>query len=311
MEEEEIDYTVDDGTQTGSDEIKVLSGEINQLENMLKYPLAFKNAIAGGLLGYFLTKRMAKDNNIAILGSLASSYAAFTFSQNRDLTTEQKHAINEQIIIRKQKLRNLGVEIKAEETGILSASELETMDYDKYIFGEDRFGNFIGNPAVGFHAIVFALPKAGKSIWSMQFADYLANHFGNVLYIASEEGFKGTIKDKITEWTTNRTHLKFANFKGYEEIKDNISGYEFVFIDSLDFANITVDEMEELKELNPTTSFITVKQVTKDGKFRGSQEYAHNCDIIVEIIEGIAYQKGRYNPQSEMEVFTKEEEVIE
>ena len=311
MEEQEIDYTVDDGTQTGSDEIKVLSGEINQLENMLKYPLAFKNAIAGGLLGYFLTKRMAKDNNIAILGSLASSYAAFTFSQNRDLTTEQKHAINEQIIIRKQKLRNLGVEIKAEETGILSASELETMDYDKYIFGEDRFGNFIGNPAVGFHAIVFALPKAGKSIWSMQFADYLANHFGNVLYIASEEGFKGTIKDKITEWTTNRTHLKFANFKGYEEIKDNISGYEFVFIDSLDFANITVDEMEELKELNPTTSFITVKQVTKDGKFRGSQEYAHNCDIIVEIIEGIAYQKGRYNPQSEMEVFTKEEEVIE
>ena len=311
MEEEEIDYTVDNGTQTSSDEIKVLSGEINQLENMLKYPLAFKNAIAGGLLGYFLTKRMAKDNNIAILGSLASSYAAFTFSQNRDLTTEQKHAINEQIIIRKQKLRNLGVEIKAEETGILSASELETMDYDKYIFGEDRFGNFIGNPAVGFHAIVFALPKAGKSIWSMQFADYLANHFGNVLYIASEEGFKGTIKDKITEWTTNRTHLKFANFKGYEEIKDNISGYEFVFIDSLDFANITVDEMEELKELNPTTSFVTVKQVTKDGKFRGSQEYAHNCDIIVEIIEGIAYQKGRYNPQSEMEVFTKEEEVIE
>ena len=311
MEEEEIDYTVDDGTQTGCDEIKVLSGEINQLENMLKYPLAFKNAIAGGLLGYFLTKRMAKDNNIAILGSLASSYAAFTFSQNKDLTTEQKHAINEQIIIRKQKLRNLGVEIKAEETGILSASELETMDYDKYIFGEDRFGNFIGNPAVGFHAIVFALQKAGKSIWSMQFADYLANHFGNVLYIASEEGFKGTIKDKITEWTTNRTHLKFANFKGYEEIKDNISGYEFVFIDSLDFANITVDEMEELKELNPTTSFITVKQVTKDGKFRGSQEYAHNCDIIVEIIEGIAYQKGRYNPKAEMEVFTKEEEVIE
>ena len=311
MEEQEIDYTVDDGTQTGSDEIKVLSGEINQLENMLKYPLAFKNAIAGGLLGYFLTKRMAKDNNIAILGSLASSYAAFTFSQNRDLTTEQKHAINEQIIIRKQKLRNLGVEIKAEETGILSASELETMDYDKYIFGDDKFGNFIGNPAVGFHAIVFALPKAGKSIWSMQFADYLANHFGNVLYIASEEGFKGTIKDKITEWTTNRTHLKFANFKGYEEIKDNISGYEFVFIDSLDFANITVDEMEELKELNPTTSFITVKQVTKDGKFRGSQEYAHNCDIIVEIIEGIAYQKGRYNPKAEMEVFTKEEEVIE
>jgi predicted ATP-dependent serine protease len=227
--------------------------------------------------------------------------------KGKDLSNEQKQAINEQIHIRKQRLKSLGVEIKAEETGILGADELENLDYAKYIFGDDKYGQFMGNPAVGFHAIVFGLPKGGKSIWSMQFADYLANHFGNVLYIASEEGFKGTIKQKITEWTTNRDKLKFGNFTGYDEIKNNINGYDFVFIDSLDFAKISVEEMEELKALNPNTSFITVKQVTKDGKFRGSQEYAHNCDIIVEIIDGIANQKGRYNPAAQMEVFTKEE----
>ena len=307
MDEKDIDFTEQE-TNENQDEINTLSSEINSLENMLKFPLGFKNAVAGGLLGYFLTKQVVKDNNIAILGSLASSYAAFNFSQGRDLTTEQKHAINEQIQVRKKRLKSLGVEIKAEETGVLSASELEQMDYDKYVFGEDKYGNFMGNPAVGFHAIVFGLPKGGKSIWSMQFADYLANHFGDVLYIASEEGFKGTIKEKISEWTTNRTNLKFGNFRGYDEIKDNISNYDFVFIDSLDYADISVDEMEELKEENPNTSFITIKQVTKDGKFRGSQEFAHNCDIIVEIIDGIANQKGRYNPAAEMEVFTKEEE---
>ena len=307
MDEKDIDFTEQE-TNENQDEINTLSSEINSLENMLKFPMGFKNAVAGGLLGYFLTKQVVKDNNIAILGSLASSYAAFNFSQGRDLTTEQKHAINEQIQVRKKRLKSLGVEIKAEETGVLSASELEQMDYDKYVFGEDKYGNFMGNPAVGFHAIVFGLPKGGKSIWSMQFADYLANHFGDVLYIASEEGFKGTIKEKISEWTTNRTNLKFGNFRGYDEIKDNISNYDFVFIDSLDYADISVDEMEELKEENPNTSFITIKQVTKDGKFRGSQEFAHNCDIIVEIIDGIANQKGRYNPAAEMEVFTKEEE---
>jgi hypothetical protein len=79
----------------------------------------------------------------------------------------------------------------------------------------------------------------------------------------------------------------------------------------LDFAKITVDEMEQLKIDNPGISFVTIKQVTKDNKFRGSQEYAHNCDIIIEIIDGIAYQKGRYNPQAEMEVFTKDEEIQE
>lgn len=309
MQEEEIDFT--EQTDENQIEINNLSTEINRLENMLKFPLGFKNAVAGGLLGYFLTKQVAKDNDIAILGSLASSYAAYNFSKGKDLTTEEKHAINEQIQIRKKRLQSLGVEIKAEETGILGAEELEKLDYDKYVFGDDQYGNFMGNPAVGFHAIVFGLPKGGKSIWSMQFADYLANHFGNVLYIASEEGFKGTIKQKIKEWTTNRTHLKFGNFTGFEEIKNNINGYDFVVIDSLDYADISVEEMEEIKANNPQTSFITIKQVTKDGKFRGSQEFAHNCDIIVEIIDGIAHQKGRYNPAAEMEVFTKAEEIQE
>lgn len=303
---EEIDFTEQEQDEN-QQEIQSLTEEINRLENTLKYPLGFKNAVAGGLLGYLLTKQVSKDNNVAILGSLASSYAAFNLFKGKDLSNEQKQAINEQIHIRKQRLKSLGVEIKAEETGILGADELENLDYAKYIFGDDKYGQFMGDPAVGFHAIVFGLPKGGKSIWSMQFADYLANNFGDVLYIASEEGFKGTIKQKITEWTTNRDKLKFGNFTGYDEIKDNINGYDFVFIDSLDFAQISVEEMEELKALNPNTSFVTIKQVTKDGKFRGSQEFAHNCDVIVEIIDGVAHQKGRYNPEAQMLVFEKEE----
>lgn len=307
--EEEIDFTSEETVNHESEEVIKLQQEISKLENMLKFPMAFKSIIAGGLLGYLFGKKYFGDESAALLGSLASGYAAFNFSKGKDLTNEQKHAINEQIQARKARLQALGIEIKGDTIGVLSADELEKMDYDKYIFGDDQYGEFMGNPAVGFHAIVFGLPKGGKSIWSMQFANYLANHFGEVLYIASEEGFKGTIKQKITEWTDNRTNLNFANYKGYEEIKEGINGYDFVFIDSLDFAKITVEEMEDLKLANPNVSFVTIKQVTKDGKFRGSQEYAHNCDIIIEIIDGIANQKGRYNPQAEMEVFTKREEL--
>ena len=303
----EIDFT-EDVQDENTLEINKLTREIKQLENGLKYPAALKNSMAGGLLGYIIARRFSKDSNIAILGSLASAYASFNMFKGKDLSTEQKHAINEQIQARKNRLLALGVEIKADTIGVLSAEELESMDYDKYIFGEDEYGNFMGNPAVGFHALVFGLPKSGKSIWILRFANYLANHFGNVLYIASEEGFKGTIKQKISEWTDNRQNLKFGNFLEYEEIKNNIQDYDFVFIDSLDFAKITVDEMEELKNQNKNISFVTIKQVTKDGKFRGSQEYAHNCDIIISIDDGIASQKGRYNPAAEMEVFTKDEE---
>ena len=309
MEDEEIDFTSEQTVNYENDEVRKLQEEIAKLENMLKFPMAFKSIIAGGLLGYLFGKKYFGNESAALLGSLASGYAAFNFSRGKDLTPDQKHAINEQIQARKARLQALGIEIKGETIGVLSADELERLDYDKYIFGDDQYGEFMGNPAVGFHAIVFGAPKGGKSIWAMQFANYLANHFGEVLYIASEEGFKGTIKQKITEWTDNRTNLNFANYKGYEEIKDGIANYNFVFIDSLDFAKITVEEMEQLKRDNPAVSFVTIKQVTKDGKFRGSQEYAHNCDIIIEIIDGIANQKGRYNPQAEMEVFTKEEET--
>ena len=304
-----MDFTAEETVNYENDEVRKLQEEIAKLENMLKFPMAFKSIIAGGLLGYLFGKKYFGNESAALLGSLASGYAAFNFSRGKDLTPDQKHAINEQIQARKARLQALGIEIKGETIGVLSADELERLDYDKYIFGDDQYGEFMGNPAVGFHAIVFGAPKGGKSIWAMQFANYLANHFGEVLYIASEEGFKGTIKQKITEWTDNRTNLNFANYKGYEEIKDGIANYNFVFIDSLDFAKITVEEMEQLKRDNPAVSFVTIKQVTKDGKFRGSQEYAHNCDIIIEIIDGIANQKGRYNPQAEMEVFTKEEET--
>ena len=309
MEDEEMDFTAEETVNYENDEVRKLQEEIAKLENMLKFPMAFKSIIAGGLLGYLFGKKYFGNESAALLGSLASGYAAFNFSRGKDLTPDQKHAINEQIQARKARLQALGIEIKGETIGVLSADELERLDYDKYIFDDDQYGEFMGNPAVGFHAIVFGAPKGGKSIWAMQFANYLANHFGEVLYIASEEGFKGTIKQKITEWTDNRTNLNFANYKGYEEIKDGISNYNFVFIDSLDFAKITVEEMEQLKRDNPAVSFVTIKQVTKDGKFRGSQEYAHNCDIIIEIIDGIANQKGRYNPQAEMEVFTKAEET--
>ena len=54
-------------------------------------------------------------------------------------------------------------------------------------------------------------------------------------------------------------------------------------------------------------ALITVQQATKDGKFRGSQQYAHNCDIIIEVIQGVAHHTGRFAAPSEMAIFTAPE----
>ena len=102
-------------------------------------------------------------------------------------------------------------------------------------------------------------------------------------------------------------NLDFGNFRDYEQIRDVLANnnYQFVVIDSINFINLEPEDVEVLKAENPGTAFITIQQATKGGQFRGSQQFAHNCDIIIEVIEGVAYHTGRYAAPSEMQIFDK------
>ena len=65
MEQTEIiDYTDDTNVQeTNSSQIELLKSEINQLENMLKYPMGFKAVITGSLLGYLVSKKLSENKD--------------------------------------------------------------------------------------------------------------------------------------------------------------------------------------------------------------------------------------------------------
>ncbi len=76
-----------------------------------------------------------------------------------------------------------------------------------------------------------------------------------------------------------------------------------MFIDSVNFIKITPEDVEDIKAENRSTAFITIQQATKNGNFRGSQEFAHNCDIVIRVEAGIAYQQGRFAENTEMAVF--------
>ena len=68
--------------------------------------------------------------------------------------------------------------------GIMSAGDLLNYRYKKYDF-DGKWGALVGQPSVNFHAMVFGRPKQGKSILSVQWAKYLSENFGRVLYVAS------------------------------------------------------------------------------------------------------------------------------
>jgi hypothetical protein len=229
-------------------------------------------------------------------------------SQTEMLDSDKRQAIQEimqSTAALRQQQQNEGTEIGGDAgDGIMSASDLMNFKYNKYDFS-GKWGDFVGQPSINFHAMVYGRPKQGKSILSVQWAKYLSENFGKVLYVASEEGFSVTLQKKVMEFAMDNPNLDFANFRDFEQIKNavNRGGYRFVFIDSVNYIRITPEDVEDIKAENPQTAFITIQQATKNGNFRGSQEFAHNCDMVIRVEAGMASHQGRFQEPTEMAVF--------
>ena len=163
---------------------------------------------------------------------------------------------------------------------------------------QGRYRELIGDPSIGFSAIVYGLPKSGKSTLFIDFAKYLAEHHGKVLYVAIEEGFGYTLKEKFERLNAIHPNLVIA-----EKLPEDLSSFQFIFIDSVSKAGLSADELTQLRKQNLKTVFIYIFHTTKDGKFRGKQDFAHDVDVIIEVEKGIAKANGRFGIGGKMVVF--------
>jgi len=160
--------------------------------------------------------------------------------------------------------------------------------------------DLMGDPAPGFSAMVFGKPKMGKSFLCIDFAGYLSRNHGKVLYVAREEGLDATLQMKL-----NETNVKNPNLFVSDNLPDDLSQYNFIFLDSVNKLGLAPADLDKLRKDNPGKSFIFVFQTTKDGNFKGKNEFQHDVDIVIEVYEkGKATQFGRYNQGGEMEIFS-------
>lgn len=278
-----------------------LNAEIRMLSSQIAFPPAIRNAVAMGAI--------SKHYIGGVLPLIAGAIVGYKLSRQKNLTDFDKQVILNKIANKHKQLQQLE-KVDARNTseieGIMSSADLIQYDYDKYQF-TGKWQKFMGQPSIGFHAMVFGIPKSGKSILCTQLAKYLSDEFGSVLYVAAEEGFSMTLQNKLREFGMASENLHYANFREYEQIKTALQNnqFAFVFLDSVNFMKITPEQMRELKAENPQTAFITIQQATKDGKFRGSQEYAHDADVIINVANGVATQQGRFAEPSMMRVFKK------
>ena len=300
----EIDDIQIDEDATKRARMRQLASEIATLRAQLNVPAAIRNTIGGAAIGAGM--------GLGAIGTLALGIIGYNMGSGKSLTDEQKAKIQARLQAKAQELLRLQRDEEIEDstsTGIMSSRDLKDYRYDNYDF-EGKWLDLVGKPAKKFHMMVYGRPKQGKSYFCFDLAQYLSN-FGKVLYIAAEEGFSATLQKKLEDLGGDNDNLDFANFRDYDTIKNALPGhdYRFVVIDSVNYIRIEPEQIEELKADNPRMALITVQQATKDGKFRGSQQFAHNCDIIIEVIQGVAHSTGRFAPPSEMAIFVAPEKT--
>jgi hypothetical protein len=162
---------------------------------------------------------------------------------------------------------------------------------------QGKYRQLIGDPSVGFTAMVYGLPKSGKSTLCLDMAHYLAVHHGKVLYCAIEEGFGYTLQEKVGRLKASHPRLYVT-----DRVPENPGQFDFVFIDSVTKAGLEIEDMDALRKAHPRTSFIFIYHTTKEGRFKGSNTHAHEVDVIIQVVNGRARGNGRFGVGGEVEV---------
>lgn len=198
---------------------------------------------------------------------------------------------------------------KKTSKAIMSSHEVVAHDYKVYPFKNDPKTNewltLFGEPQRPFRAMLSGGPGSGKSTLMIQLGNYLAANFGKVLYVSSEEyspqhGPSKTLADKINRGGGAVRGFDFANSV------DQWNGHEFLLVDSVNHAKWTLTEMLAWSQKHPTVSIIMIFQFTKNGQFKGGNEWPHEVDTVIKVEAGVARtEKNRFNELSKIDVFKK------
>lgn len=286
---------------TLSPRIAELQTKINWLEGQKVHPTA-TNSILYGLGSAIGSRFLVKDWR----ANLVFGVAGFFYGKERDrinATSIQLQNVNIQ-----RQIDELITDISRENEGVnnvpstpqtvhadfkmIMASRVGELEHKKYDL-TDKWRYFLNYLPTSFNGIVYGLPKAGKTHFAIQLAQYLQTKFGGVLYVSGEEGVEEPFNDKLKRYMASFTVAydvkgSFGIMKAIEKNRP-----KFVFIDSLNRLNLNVNDIIRFKEQFPNTVFVYVMQSNKDGSFKGSQSIEHEVTSTIRVIDGVAHQRGR------------------
>lgn len=188
-----------------------------------------------------------------------------------------------------KKTQTVPKETTLETSKISSMKKVADMKFQLLNF-KGKWNTFFGLPQTNFYCVIHGMSGEGKTNFSIQFAKYLAENFGNVLYISGEEGFAPTFQQKVKDLGADNVPRLYAiDIRSGREILTEIPNkFHFIVIDSLNNMEIDIDTMKAIRLKFKQSGIIAICQSTKDGKIRGSYQIVHDSDIAVKVMNGIA-----------------------
>lgn len=154
-----------------------------------------------------------------------------------------------------------------------------------------------------FSLILWGKPGSGKSYFSLGLAKELSRK-NKVLYLNVEED----TSDETMHIKMDRLELKkcpnlfFFHTTDKKEAIDTFieSRSTHLFIDSISTLGLNKDDINRLKKRVPGVLGM-VLHVTKSGKYKGSSDVAHDCDIVIKVLRGgkATAQKNRFDTDGE------------
>ena len=213
----------------------------------------------------------------------------------------------EEVVIEEVKIpKRKGFSKKAKKSSpFTTANELTEMEFDLFEL-DGQLGDFLGKISKNAFITAYGKPGSGKSTFFVQLADFFTK-YGMVMYVTPEEGVSPTFKQKLTNQNINSDNIHISAHTSLKEVRKALKTYEyqFCFIDSINMLSDSKPELlEKLRNDYPETLFAIIMQSTKDGKFKGSNEYAHNSDINIQVDAGLAMTiKNRFNELKQYDIF--------
>ena len=259
---------------------------VNQLDSKLSsFGLPLPLFTVGGvvisqlLANLFRVEETKARTDLALLMGLGGVVLDIVTQDSKPTTQPQIVQNNAQL---QDQIQGNQLEQKAKKGSFVSASDYRklsiptipmTAEYD-YLFGM---------PSRDFYMTIHGLPGNGKTSFAVKFAQYFNQQHGRVLYLASEQNgidlaFQEILKKYKASFQIHTDPKQLTE----DHLLTAFKSYDLIILDSATNLGFYPNQIKSLQEQSGK-AVISILQSTKDGKFKGSQEWLHDVDISLKV----------------------------